>query len=198
MPFPLIPLLSFLIASSFTPGPNNLACAALGLEGKYRRAFPYILGVYLSIALLLFLTGMLRSLFVGFFERYELGFRIAGMIYLFYMALGLMLKKGELKQAEATGNLLKGFFFQLVNPKAVFFILTLQGLFFAKVQPSVMNLAAIALTVPVFSFLGTSTWALAGSLLSNFLKDPEKLRRFNILMGLLLIYTGISLLFFHA
>ena len=41
----MIPLISFVIVTTFTPGPNNISSAAMGVAYGYRRTIPYLFGI---------------------------------------------------------------------------------------------------------------------------------------------------------
>lgn len=191
--FPVIPLLSFMIATSFSPGPNNLTCASLGLEGGYKKAFPFVLGVYAGISLLLLISGILKLAAADLLNRYILIIRILGTIYLGWMAFGFLTKSGEIKKTAGSGNLFKGFFLQLMNPKSWLFVITIQGLFLIEAVDSIPKLISISFIIPIITIIATSSWALGGTFLSRFLKDPRKMKAFNICMGIFLLYTAISL-----
>ncbi len=41
----MIPLISFVIVTTFTPGPNNISSAAMGVTYGYWRTIPYLFGI---------------------------------------------------------------------------------------------------------------------------------------------------------
>ena len=45
MPVDMLPLISFVIVTTFTPGPNNISSAAMGIAFGYRRTLPYLFGI---------------------------------------------------------------------------------------------------------------------------------------------------------
>src|SRR4051812_30829666 len=50
----LLPLMTYCLVMSGTPGPNNMLMVACGAHHGYRRTLPAVLGVNLGVALLTF------------------------------------------------------------------------------------------------------------------------------------------------
>jgi threonine/homoserine/homoserine lactone efflux protein len=54
-------LLSFVFITTLTPGPNNIACASLGIRYGYRKALPFILGIVSAFFLIMLGAGLISS-----------------------------------------------------------------------------------------------------------------------------------------
>ena len=84
--------ITFICVAHFTPGPNNLNSAAMGMDGGYKCALPFVVGVYFGLSILLSLVGFLKLAVSDFFYRNILIFRIAGSAYLLWPAFSMTLK----------------------------------------------------------------------------------------------------------
>jgi cysteine/O-acetylserine efflux protein len=186
------PFLSFVFVAHITPGPNNLNAAAMGLDSGYRRTLPFIFGVYLGLSILLLISGMLKLAVSDFFYRNILIFRIAGSAYLLWLAWGMVRKNDGAEPEAPRATLLKGLTLQFVNPKALFFCMTLYALFISGTY-SWRQTAVFSFTLPLATFFFVSLWALAGSFLSKYLEDPRHRKIFFRVMALLLVYTVVTL-----
>lgn len=187
------PLITFVIVASFTPGPNNLNAAAMGMDSGYRKTLPFIIGVYFGVSVLLSLVGFLKLAVSGFFYQNIMIFKIAGSAYLLWLAFSMVRRKDGLPKGSANTSFLKGLTLQLVNPKGLFFSMTLYALFLTGEYPWYQIIIG-AFAIPLITFTAVSTWALAGSYLSRYLENPTHRRIFFWIMALLLVYTVITIL----
>lgn len=187
------PFITFICVAHFTPGPNNLNAAAMGMDGGYKRALPFVIGVYFGLSILLSLVGFLKLAVSDFFYRNILIFRIAGSAYLLWLAFSMIRKKDGLLKVSTNTSFFKGFTLQLVNPKGLFYSMTLYALFLTGTY-NWYQIVVISFTLPVITFFTVSTWALAGAFLSRYLANPTHRRIFFWVMALLLVYTVIIIL----
>lgn len=193
MDIPWGPFFTFICVASFTPGPNNLNAAAMGMDGGYRRALPFIIGVYFGVSILLSLVGFLKLAVSDFFYNNITIFKIAGSAYLLWLAFSMIRKKDGLPKVSANTSFFKGVTLQLVNPKGLFFSMTLYALFLTA-EYSWYQIVAMSFIWPVITFIAVSTWAFAGAFLSKYLENPSHRRIFFWIMAMLLVYTVVTIL----
>ena len=82
-------LILFGIATSFTPGPNNIMASHSGFNFGFRKAIPTMLGVIIGWTLLIILLQLTSA---AVFQKYafiQTTIKILGSIYLLYMAYKL-------------------------------------------------------------------------------------------------------------
>ena len=188
-----IPMLTFLLVASITPGPNNLTAAAMGMRSGFRKAFLFSLGVYIGVSLLLTVTGFLKLAIQDFFRTYVWIFKILGSAYLLWLAWGMIRKSGGIDTDRPDASLLKGVALQLVNPKGLFFAITMYSTFLAA-EFTAAQTALLAFTLPLVTIVCVSTWGYAGSFLSRYLENDTHRRIFYWIMALLLVYTVVTIL----
>ncbi len=186
------PFISFVFVAHITPGPNNLNAAAMGLKSGYRRTLPFIVGVYLGLSILLLISGMLKLAVSDFFYENILIFKIAGSAYLLYLAWGMVRNNDGLEFSAPRSSLFKGLTLQFVNPKALFFCMTLYALFVTG-SYSWPQIAVFSFTLPLATFFFVSLWAFTGSFLSRYLENPRHRKIFFRVMALMLVYTVITI-----
>jgi threonine/homoserine/homoserine lactone efflux protein len=189
-------LLSFVIATAFTPGPNNLMLLSSGLTFGYKRTLPLITGIMIGFPLMVIAVGLgIGKLFEIFPLLYDI-LKIIGIGYLLWMAWKISKTKGTLQTSETNKpfSMLQSALFQWVNPKAWIMAMTSTSSFIdntGDVQQQVLFIAGIYLIVGLFS---THSWALGGVLLQKFIQKEESLRIFNISMALLMFFSVLPFL----
>lgn len=170
----ILPLFAFALASSITPGPNNLLLAASGIRFGFRATIPHMVGVHMGYSALLIAVGLGLG---AVFERWPVlqdGLRIGGTIYILYLAWRILrgwsvsvpsdaAAPGGGSAASRPIRFIEAFLFQFVNPKGVIMAITV---FAAYAMPGAGMLANIALIVgvsAVVNVLSVTTWAGFGA-----------------------------------
>ncbi len=190
----LLPLMSYCLVMSGTPGPNNVMLATSGANFGYRGAQPAILGIQFGVFVQTLATCLgLGSVFVAYPLVQQI-LRVAGAIYLVYLAWKLSgATMGEARHARPV-SFAEAALFQALNPKSWVKAATIASVF----MPGDMGTWNAALLVSVVSLLvGTPCsmlWALFGYAIRNLLKDPRKQRIFNLTMGATLVILAIMFL----
>jgi cysteine/O-acetylserine efflux protein len=197
MPLPGIDFLSlilFLFTTMLTPGPNNITGASMGIQHGHRKSAKFVLGVATGFSIIMFLSGLLSGFLLKFIPGFERVIRVLGALYILWLAIGLL--RSSLKNGNTEQSLLgfsKGLLLQFFNPKVVVLGLTLYSSFLAPVTGNYAWLALSAAVVGCLSFVMTSIWTMAGSVLFQYLKNPGILKIVNLVLALLLVYTAVEM-----
>ena len=184
----LIPLALFGIASSITPGPNNLMLLASGANFGLRRTLPHMLGISLGHAFMVSMVGL------GLLQLFEMlpWLRIALMIisaaYLLYLAwkIANAAPPEDAPQNARPFTFLQAAGFQWVNPKAWYMAIYAQTNFTTP-DAGWVGAMAVAVVFAVVNFPSVAVWAWGGTQLKRFLSTGRRLRIFNVTMALLLV-----------
>lgn len=195
----LLPLATFIVVSSITPGPNNVMLTASGANFGYRRSVPHMLGITVGCALMLFLVGAgLGAVFEQLPQMYTV-LQYLGAAYLVWLAWKIA-TSGQAGQAEAKARPF-GFWqaaaFQWVNPKAW---LMSVGVVAAYTNPSSYwaSLLLGTLVMLVVNYPCISVWTLFGTVIGRWLQSPRALQLFNWGMAALLLLSLWPLLAGHS
>lgn len=183
-----LPLLTFVIVATFTPGPNNVMVLASGANWGLARTMPHILGIALGFPVMILSVGFgLDAAFRAFPILYEV-LKWVAFAYMLYLAWRVA-NAGRPKLAEEGGRplgLLGAAAFQWVNPKA--WIMAIGAITTYTPQDGfVSNVLLIAALFALVNCPSVGLWTVAGSLLRSWLDNPRALRAFNIGMALLLV-----------
>ena len=179
----------FALATSITPGPNNMMLLASGVNFGFRRTIPHMLGIGSGFFSLLVGVGLgLGALIIGV-PALHVVLKIAGAAYLVWIAwqIGSARSLADAREAGAKPmTFLQAAAFQWVNPKAWFMAITAMTTYTDASRP-LFSVLVIALVFAVINVPSVSTWAGFGSAMRGWLSDPVRLRWFNITMAVLLL-----------
>ena len=194
----LLPTLAFIIPMCFTPGPNNVLCAAHGSQHGLRETLPLIAGMAFGWSAL--------GLFVGgatvFIEENEPTFQLLTYIGASYIAL-LSYKlatasplTSEEKESERLGTI-TGIVLQVVNGKAWIHFLVLMTAFGGLFGSGFGAKAMLVLLNLVFGLPAVISWTAFGTLLSRTFSTPNSARKLNLAMGISLFAVAVWIVLPH-
>lgn len=194
MTISLLPIISYVLISSFTPGPSNISSASLAVLHGYKNTLKYQTGLAAGVFLLMFLSGLLSTTIVKTFPSFEPIMRYAGAAYILYLAFGILKASYTFtKQESKPLGFLHGFMLQILNPKLFVYAFTLFSAFLATTTKNMAFLILVVVVLAAVSFCATSTWALFGTAIKAYLHNPRLSKIINIILSLSLVYTAVSL-----
>jgi cysteine/O-acetylserine efflux protein len=188
-----IATLTFILISTFTPGPNNISSAAMGALHGYRKSLNYLFGITVGFFLVMFACAWISTSFVDLLPQFEPYLRYIGVAYTLYLAFGILKASYSFSNENiAPLGFTAGFLLQLLNPKLVIYGLTLFSTFLVTLKDLFLQFIMV-LGLTVISLCAISTWALFGSIIKRFLHHPRARLTLNIILALFLVYTALEL-----
>jgi cysteine/O-acetylserine efflux protein len=190
----LFPVLSYVLISTFTPGPSNISSASLAILHGYKNTLKFQSGLALGVFLLMFMSGLLSTTLSKFFPAFEPIMRYLGAAYILYLAFGILKASYTFSERDTEPlGFLHGFILQISNPKLFVYAFTLFSAFLASTTRSITILIMIAILLAAISICATSVWALFGMAIKTRLRNPRWNMIVNLVLSLLLVYTAVSL-----
>ena len=190
----LFSIISYVLISSFTPGPSNISTASLAVLHGYKNTLKYQAGLALGVFLLMLLSGLLSSTLLNIFPALEPVLRYIGAAYILYLAFGILKASYSFTEHELKPlGFAHGLVLQILNPKLTVYAFTLFSAFLASLTRSFVTLASVCLLLAATSFCATSMWALFGTSIKDYLYSPRLKTTVNILLSLSLVYTALTL-----
>ncbi len=191
----LLPMFAFAIASTGTPGPNNIMVMASGANFGYWRTIPHMLGIALGF------SGMVVALGLGFSQLFAVYPQVheilkwLGTAYLLFLAwkIGTAAKPEDAQAKSAPLTFVQAALFQWVNPKA--WMVGIAGLtaFTSDEGNYELQTLIIAGVFLAVSFPLSSFWCSFGTVIGRFLTSPRSLRLFNGAMASLIVGSIVLL-----
>jgi threonine/homoserine/homoserine lactone efflux protein len=190
----LLPLMSYCLVMSVTPGPNNVMLATTGANFGGRGALPAILGIQagLFVQTLLMCVG-LGSAFVAYPLAQQV-LRIAGSLYLVFLAWKLSGASVGKAQVPKAVSFAQAAVFQALNPKSWVKAMTMASVFMPGGSDTFGNALLVAVIGAVVGAPCNILWALFGVSIRHVLQDPRKQRLFNWTMGATLLVLAAMFL----
>ena len=190
----LLPILSYILISSFTPGPSNISSASLAVLHGYKNTLKFQAGLAAGVFLLMFISGLLSGTIVKIFPSFEPVMRYFGAAYILYLAFGILKASYAFTDKDSKPlGFVHGFLLQILNPKLFVYAFTLFSAFLATMTKDVIVLLLVVTFLAMVAFCATSTWALFGTAIKAHLQNPRLKLVVNILLSLSLVYTAIAL-----
>lgn len=190
----LLPLMTYCLLMSSTPGPNNVMLTSLGANFGYRASLAPILGINLGVFAQTFLACLgLASLFHAYPLAHQL-LRISGVLYLLYLAWQLSGSRAADGAPVRPLSFWQAVSFQAVNPKSWIKAITLASVFMPASLDALSGALLVGLIGWAIGFPCNSMWALFGVAIRGFLSNARRRRIFNALMGGTLALLALSLL----
>ncbi len=190
----LFSLISYVLISTFTPGPSNISSASLSVLHGYKNTLKYQAGLAVAVFIMMFLSGWLSTALLDLFPALEPVMHYAGAAYILYLAFGI-LKASYTFTEEDTKPLgfTHGLMLNILNPKLVVYSFTLFSAFLASITTNFALLVLACVLLAATSFCATSLWALFGTAIKTWLHQPALKAIVNIVLSLSLVYTAVAL-----
>jgi threonine/homoserine/homoserine lactone efflux protein len=187
-------LFSFALISSITPGPNNIMLATSGVNFGLRRTVPHMAGISAGVLLIMVVCGLGLGTIVSAYPPVRRALMILGIVYTLWLSWKIA-SAGSLGGGALPHPLHfpGAFVFQWINVKLWLMTITLAALY---VRPghTLVDTALVTVILAVINVPAMLLWAGFGAGLRDLLRDPRRIRVFNLVMGLLLAATAIALL----
>jgi cysteine/O-acetylserine efflux protein len=190
----LFSLLSFVVISTFTPGPSNITSASTGVLHGHRNTLNYQVGLAAGVFLVMLISGWLSTTLLSIFPSLEPALRYVGAGYILYLAFRILKARYIVTEKDVKPpGFIHGLMLQILNPKVYVYAFTLFAAFLGPITNNMTLLALAALLLAATSFCATSVWALFGTVIQAHLHNPHLEAAVNIILSLFLVYTAIAL-----
>jgi len=195
-----LPLITFVLVASFTPGPNTLMLAASGANFGLRASLPHILGIQFGFPVMLLAIGLGFGEVFHLYPELHTGLRWAGTACILFFAWKIANAGNPNENKNKSGQTGKPFtfvqaaLFQWLNPKAWVMGMGALTTYTTIGGNTFFEAGLIAFVFAALVFPASTVWCLFGTAIGKFLTSPGRLRAFNVTMGLLLA-ASVGLLY---
>tara|TARA_B100000470_G_scaffold220728_1_gene209659 strand:+ start:678 stop:1277 length:600 start_codon:yes stop_codon:yes gene_type:complete len=187
----LIAALIFIIPMCFTPGPNNVLCAAHGSQYGVRNSLSLISGMAVGWSIL----GLGIAAGTTFIEENKIVFQILtyiGAIYMVYLGYKIATStKVDDSDTDERLGFWTGLTLQMVNGKAWFHFLVLMTTFGTVLGEGYEAKVGLVLLNLSFGFAAVLSWTAFGTGLRKIFSGNESGIKLNQTMGFLLVLVAV-------
>jgi cysteine/O-acetylserine efflux protein len=192
MPTDFLPALSFILISTFTPGPNNISSAAMGALHGCGNTLNYLVGITVGFLLVMFICAVASSWVLHLFPGIEPVLRYIGAAYTLYLAYGILKASYSFESAKPLG-FANGFLLQLFNPKLIIYGLTLFSTYLAPISAHLIQLIVAVILLALISLCAIAVWAAFGSVIKRYMHHPRARVALNVGLSVFLVITALDL-----
>jgi len=184
--------LSYVMLTTFTPGPNNIMSMTNASRFGFRRSLRFTTGVFVGFFVLMTLACAFSLTLYAALPRVKPVMTVIGAAYILWLAYKTVATPLHTEQGSTTtSSFLSGVLLQFVNPKAILYGITSASTFLVPYYTSWLVLQGFCLFMAAVSFVATSSWATFGSLFERFLTRYGTVVSW--VMAGLLVYCAVSL-----
>jgi cysteine/O-acetylserine efflux protein len=113
-----IPLVLFALITTFTPGPNNISSASMGVLYGYRDSVKYLTGIRVGFFSIMLLCAYVSSVLLNTIPSVEPILRVIGAAYILWLAIGTARASYAFDHTDAAPMGFKKSFFLLLSFQA--------------------------------------------------------------------------------
>ena len=193
----LLPFLLFAFVATITPGPTNILALSHGARFGVRATLPLVLGACLAAALIVLLVGLGLGEALLRYPRVQLAMSWLGALWLSWLAWQLWRSAAAPLNTTDERELgpLGAAALQLVNPKVWMMAVAVVSVFAAGSADKAMRVLQLSLIFLLLAMPSMTAWALLGAGSARLLQSPQRMKRFNqVLAVLLFASTWLALL----
>ena len=185
--------LSYVIVTSFTPGPNNIMSMSNASRYGFKKSIFFNVGILFGFFIIISLCSIFSVTLYSLIPSIKPIMTFIGAAYILWLAWKTYKSKpsSEDKDEKHTNTFWSGLLLQFVNPKVILYGITTVSTFIVPYYSSVFLLSIFSLFLAFVGFVSTCCWSLFGSIFQKFLVRNNRV--INIVMALLLVYCAASL-----
>lgn len=190
----ILPMVLFCFASAITPGPNTIMLMTSSLNHGIQKSIPHFIGIVIGFNLMLVSVAFGFGALILHLPMVHPIIKVVGSAYLLFLAWKIaatVTVKDQKPRSPFT--LLQAVLFQWLNPKA--WIVTVGAVAsFTNAGNFSLMFSRLLLTSFIVGSFSMLVWLYFGAMLNRLIHKPVFLRRFNIVMGLLLALSVLPML----
>jgi cysteine/O-acetylserine efflux protein len=182
--------LPYALITTFTPGPNNLIAFYSVSSYGWKQGSRVIAGIGTAIMTTMLIAALCCHQLSTYIDLFLPIIKYLGAAYILWLSVQII-KSSPDNSTLSICSYWKGFLLVFINVKMLLYEVTIFGGYIVTTHTNLSTLLIHAIFLTGLCVLSNLIWAAAGSALQSFLN--KHYRKFNIIMGGILIYCAISL-----
>jgi cysteine/O-acetylserine efflux protein len=188
------PFFAFFLSTTLSPGPNNMASAANGLQHGFKKSLPFLMGIISGFFIVMLAIGLISTAILRFIPQFQVFLKVIGGSYILWLAYRALRSTYQIqKNNQPPLTYSNGFMLQFINPKVIFFGLTIFTSFLNPLTGNMLLLISAAVALSGWVFLMNSFWAGAGSVIFYYFDNPVVKRVFSLTIAAMLVYAALNI-----
>jgi cysteine/O-acetylserine efflux protein len=186
--------ITFVLITTFSPGPNNISSASLGILVGHRKSLPYMWGIFAGVFPIMLVCGVVASTILGLSPTLEIWLRWIGATYILWLAWHTLHASYSFDESKAKPlGFVNGLLLQVLNPKLIIYGLTLFSTFLSSIAGNFLWVLAMAALQSINAFASVNLWSAFGSAIREYLKNDRLRFAVNLVLALSLVYIAVDM-----
>ena len=189
----IMAFISYVIVTTFTPGPNNIM--AMSNAGRYgfKKSLPFNAGVFSGFFIIFTICSFFSAALFNLIPTIKPIMTYIGAAYILWLAWNTYNSKpqNDMGIDKHTNRYMHGVLLQFVNPKGIIYAITTVATFIVPFYAPGIVYIGFAIFLCSLAFISNCCWGLFGSIFQKLLIDKSKI--INTVMAVLLVYCAVSL-----
>jgi len=188
----VLAFLSYILAMTITPGPNNMMCLVNGSRFGFRKTLHFIAGLFAGVIVVMTACNYFNLSLARFVPSFRPFAEGLGGLYMLYLAVRVLRTDVSTATANArSATFVTGMAMQFINAKMLIYGLTVTANFITPYYQSPAILLLFSVFLACCSALAASCWALFGTTIQRAFGQYRK--PLNTGLAVLLLYAAVSI-----
>lgn len=186
----------YTLSVMYSPGPVNFMGLNSGLTGQFKKTIYFFIGVGCAMLMLFMIFGYIGAAIIPQKALHYIA--LLGACYTFYLAFQMLKADIEISYETAEVQALSfwnGFWIQALNPKGILVILPVTTIMYPTAHITGIHIFLVSLLISIGAAGAPFIYSWAGAVLGKKIKNKIWFNRINQAMGLMLIVSGIFMLY---
>lgn len=190
-------LVALFFVGGLTPGPAVMLVLASAFRYGFKPAMLAALGIAAANVFWLLLAASGAMALITAYPKAFIGLKIIGVLVILYLALTTIfgpLPDADAKAADAPPRaklFSRGLALQISSPMPLVYFGLLLPAYFDTSYPIWQQVLIMFVTVTTTELIGLATYAYGAERIKAFLRSPRAARIFNVLIGVVMIASGL-------
>jgi len=186
----------YTLSVMYSPGPVNFMGLNAGLTGQFKKTIYFFIGVGCAMLMLFMIFGYIGAAII---PRNALHYiALFGALYTFYLSYQMLKADIDIRDDNTgvqTLSFWNGFWIQALNPKGILVILPVTTIMYPTAHITGIQIFLVSLLISMGATGAPCLYSWAGTVLGKKIKNKNWFNRISQAMGLMLIISGIFMLY---
>jgi cysteine/O-acetylserine efflux protein len=188
-------LIPFALITTFSPGPNTLISASMGMQYGYRKTFPFLIGIWTGFVIVFIGCSLLATTLAEIIPQFRNILSVIGAIYILWLAYKTYRASYSVEdKLQKPLGYTNGMVLQVLNPKVILYGLTIFSTYLVSLPKNIILFFAAPIIFATISLSATTTWALFGVGIASFMKNSQAAKIVQSLLALSLVIIAYDMI----
>ena len=189
--FQWISFFAYMIIMSFTPGPNNIMAMNNARNVGFRKGLVFCFGGLAGGIVVMTLSVLFSAFLYTFVPKIQFPMKLLAAVYMGYLIILILLPSKDRKIENKRGNFFIGFLMTIINPKIIFFGITVMSSYITPYYKETLPLMLFIFLLSAGGFSSMICWSLFGSLFGKLFSGHGRI--VNGIIATMLLYCIVTL-----